>query len=309
LVKGKGSWVPPEAAAVAASLAEINASWRCDACTLANAPAARVCEACGSVRPGPGDADNRWKQQQQQQQGKPQDKPQQKPQQSRGAAAERPGPAPAAAPAGGGWAAAARPPAAAAAPRPPSPAAAPAAAAPGDDAFPALPAAPPRGAGSSAAAGSGGGGAAAGAGGKKGKKGGKQSFNQFLQTTKVHPQASRCCFPCSTRAAAGQGGKRAYPAATPRLPLLRASNLTPGFINCSCSSSVGALPLLCHDQSPACHDQSPACPPNNAFLGASPLQNAWRNPNLRGQWAAGGGGSLATQERALLDAYARPGSE
>lgn len=34
-----------------------------------------------------------------------------------------------------------------------------------------------------------------------------------------------------------------------------------------------------------------------------PLQNAWRNPNLKGQWAKGGGGTLAAEERALLDAY------
>lgn len=34
-------------------------------------------------------------------------------------------------------------------------------------------------------------------------------------------------------------------------------------------------------------------------------QNAWRNPNLRGQWAKGGGGQLAQEERALLDAYGR----
>ncbi|PRW56692.1 LIM domain and RING finger isoform A [Chlorella sorokiniana] len=32
-------------------------------------------------------------------------------------------------------------------------------------------------------------------------------------------------------------------------------------------------------------------------------QNAWRNPALRGQWAQGGGGQLAQEERALLDAY------
>jgi hypothetical protein len=33
------------------------------------------------------------------------------------------------------------------------------------------------------------------------------------------------------------------------------------------------------------------------------LQNVWRNPSLRGEWAQGGGGVLAAEERALLDAY------
>ena len=32
-------------------------------------------------------------------------------------------------------------------------------------------------------------------------------------------------------------------------------------------------------------------------------QNVWRNPSLRGDWAQGGGGVLAAEERALLDAY------
>ncbi len=36
------------------------------------------------------------------------------------------------------------------------------------------------------------------------------------------------------------------------------------------------------------------------------LQNVWRNPNLKGQWAKGGGGTLAAEERALLDAYGAP---
>jgi len=31
----------------------------------------------------------------------------------------------------------------------------------------------------------------------------------------------------------------------------------------------------------------------------------WRNTNLRGQWAKGGGGQLAQEERALLDAYGK----
>ena len=38
-VQGKGKWVPPEAAAVAAQLAECNSSWQCASCTLLNAPA------------------------------------------------------------------------------------------------------------------------------------------------------------------------------------------------------------------------------------------------------------------------------
>lgn len=40
-------------------------------------------------------------------------------------------------------------------------------------------------------------------------------------------------------------------------------------------------------------------PPNTLPL----FQNVWRNPSLQGQWAKGGGGTLATEERALLDAY------
>lgn len=206
--KGKGKWVPPEAAAVAARLAEQNSSWQCGACTLVNAPAARVCEACGQLRPSPDDANNQWRQQ------APGGAA------SAAAAPRVPAPAPTAAPAApsGGWAAAARP-----APGP-APAAAPSAAAvvapvapppSSADAFPALPAAAPSRGGGSSTAGSGSSGAAGGGSKKKGKK----SLQEFVKETKVHPQ------------------------------------------------------------------------------------NAWRNPNLRGQWAKGGGGQLAQEERALLDAY------
>lgn len=55
---------------------------------------------------------------------------------------------------------------------------------------------------------------------------------------------------------------------------------------------------------------SPAlpCPASTShrrpFSPSPPLwQNVWRNPNLKGQWAKGGGGTLAAEERALLDAY------
>ena len=176
LPQGKGKWVPPEAAAVAARLAEQNSSWQCGACTLVNAPSARVCEACGQLRPSPDDATNQWKQQ--------------APSGGAAAAAAVRAPAPAPAPAGGaggGWAAAARP-APAPAPAPASAAAVVAPVAPppsSADAFPALPsAAPSRGAAaassSSAAGGSGGGGG--------GKKKGKKSLQEFVKETKVHPQ-------------------------------------------------------------------------------------------------------------------------
>ncbi|KAL4444334.1 hypothetical protein ABPG75_012071 [Micractinium tetrahymenae] len=214
--KGKGKWVPPEAAAVAARLAEQNSSWQCGACTLVNAPSARVCEACGSVRPSPSDASNQWKQQQQQQQVG-----------GAGAALQAqpalraaPAPVTAPAPASSGWAAAARP-APAPAPAPAAPAAAPAPAVlppPTEDAFPALPAGAPA---SSRGGGSSSGGAGGGSKGKGPKKG-KQSLTEFITATKVHPQ------------------------------------------------------------------------------------NVWRNPSLKGQWAKGGGGTLAAEERALLDAYGAP---
>ena len=187
--QGKGKWVPPEAAAVAARLAEQNSSWQCGACTLVNAPAARVCEACGQLRPSPDDANNQWRQQ------APGGAA------SAAAAPRVPAPVPTAAPAApsGGWAAAARP-----APAP-TPAAAPSAAAvvapvapppSSADAFPALPSAAPSRAGGSSAAGGGSSGAAGGGGKKKGKK----SLQDFVKETKVHPQVRvfRVLFPPNT---------------------------------------------------------------------------------------------------------------
>lgn len=46
-----GLWMPPEAAIAGAAHAAANSSWRCDSCTLINAPAAMTCEACGRGRP------------------------------------------------------------------------------------------------------------------------------------------------------------------------------------------------------------------------------------------------------------------
>jgi E3 ubiquitin-protein ligase ZNF598 len=59
---GKTSgWVPPEVAAVAAERAERYSSWTCSLCTLANGPGGRVCEACGTAAPQPGDESNHWR--------------------------------------------------------------------------------------------------------------------------------------------------------------------------------------------------------------------------------------------------------
>ena len=235
---------------MAARLAEQHSSWQCGACTLVNAPSARVCEACGQLRPSADDANNQWRQQQQQQQQQP-------------AAAAVPAraaaPVPAAAaPASSGWAAAARPAPVAALRAPPAAAAVVAPPPPSADAFPALPVAAPRP--SSSGGGAASSGAGTGGGGKKGK--GKQALllQEFTKATKVHPQVrpphagaggrlrwpslSRCCSLCSRR--------RRPPVTTP--PPLRPT-----------------------------------------------LQNVWRNPSLQGQWSKGG--TLAQEERALLDAY------
>ena len=165
-LQGKGKWVPPEAAAVAAQLAESNSSWQCGSCTLLNAPAARTCEACGQLRPGPLDADNRWKQQQ----GASQPPPS-----VRHAApvqAEAPVVA-VAAPAQRQQQGAA---AAAALPLPPPPSA---------DAFPSLPPAAASGASQQQRADDGGSGGGKKGGGKKGK----QALDDFMrQTARVHPQ-------------------------------------------------------------------------------------------------------------------------
>ncbi|KAL4858640.1 E3 ubiquitin-protein ligase hel2 [Chlorella vulgaris] len=209
--KGKGKWVPPEAAAVSARLAEQHSSWQCGACTLVNAPAAWVCEACGQRRPSASDAGSHWNQKQQQQQ--------QQQQPSTAQVAPRPSspaPPPVNGASSGGWAAAAKPLPAAPAAAPRSSAAAvapPHVPAPSPDSFPALPAV-------SAAPTSQGQAGASGSGDRKAKKG-KQPLDRFIQSTRVHPQ------------------------------------------------------------------------------------NAWKNPSLRGQWADGGGGTLATEERALLEAYGR----
>jgi len=54
------SWMPPEAAAAGSAHAAKNSSWSCATCTLVNAPAAVVCEACGNRKALPGDAPNQW---------------------------------------------------------------------------------------------------------------------------------------------------------------------------------------------------------------------------------------------------------
>jgi hypothetical protein len=46
-----GSWMPPEAARVAAQRAAIECSWECNNCHLINAPKAQTCEGCGHIRP------------------------------------------------------------------------------------------------------------------------------------------------------------------------------------------------------------------------------------------------------------------
>ena len=51
-------WVPPE---VAAERAERYSSWTCSLCTLVNGPRGRVCEACGTPAPQPGDESNHWR--------------------------------------------------------------------------------------------------------------------------------------------------------------------------------------------------------------------------------------------------------
>lgn len=53
-----GSWMPPEAARVAAQEAAIDCSWECDNCSLVNAPKVKTCEACGHLRPKDGGADS-----------------------------------------------------------------------------------------------------------------------------------------------------------------------------------------------------------------------------------------------------------
>ncbi len=162
------SWLPPEAAAAGAAHAAKNSSWSCSACTLVNAPAAIVCEACGNRKALTGLAPSQWA----------------------GTSA-----------AGGGHQGGGNKPQSAA------------------ELFPALPSAPPSlpstsktgaaAAGSSKASSSG--------GGKNMKS--KQSLSDFYQNTKVHPQ------------------------------------------------------------------------------------NVWRNPALKGQWAADGAGKMAGEERALNDAW------
>ncbi|KAL4532947.1 hypothetical protein Ndes2526A_g08409 [Nannochloris sp. 'desiccata'] len=54
------SWMPPEAAAAGAAHAAKNSSWSCATCTLVNAPAAVICEACGNRKALPGDAPSQW---------------------------------------------------------------------------------------------------------------------------------------------------------------------------------------------------------------------------------------------------------
>lgn len=302
-LQGKGKWVPPEAAAVAARLAEQNSSWQCGACTLVNAPAARVCEACGQLRPSPEDAHNQWKQQ-----GAADP--------AAAAAAQR-APAPVAAavapaaPSGGGWAAAARPAPAAAPAAAPTAAAVVAPAAPpvsSADAFPSLPsAAPSRGGGAASSSSAGGGGGAAGGGKKKGKK----SLQEFVKETKVHPQVCVCCtgfwcgwqgcaarcvvwwavvLRCISGAAAFHSGGRCS-----RVRPRQGGAAQPPLVGCP-PSLLQMTPLLCPPSFSACH-----CP--HTFCLALTPQNVWRNPSLRGQWAQGGGGKLAQEERALLDAY------
>jgi hypothetical protein len=47
--------------------------------------------------------------------------------------------------------------------------------------------------------------------------------------------------------------------------------------------------------------------PLNQFMQAAKVhpQNAWRNPSLRGEWAAGGAGALAQQDRALNEGWGK----
>jgi hypothetical protein len=165
-------WMPPEAAAAGAAHAAANSSWACGTCTLVNAPAAIVCEACGNRKTLPGEGPSQWA--------------------SGGGGG------------GSGNSTGSKPSSAA-------------------ELFPALPKAP-----SEASASTSKGGSASGAGpstsknsGASGKKSKSVSLSDFYQNTRVHPQ------------------------------------------------------------------------------------NVWRNPALKGQWAADGAGTMATEERALNDAWSK----